>query len=739
MRLRGLGAFLVVLSFAQASLTSKMKTSIERWDKKAYLSLFADPSLSDLQEVFRFKPTRVNVSQRDNLLTLAILRKPFPLIQVWRIKEEGGKIVEKEVLYSIRANAYYGEEDCRCYLLKKARIDLPDLKAEFSGGRLCQWPDIFLFVGKGKFSFSPSEPAESKALTYEVGEGSLQEQISFLALRIQHKPGASVNFTIGPEVPLGKRERMLFGKYLKEFGLFYSPLLEAEVLPPVPRSGAVVLLGGSRVYKYIYDPSSEREIYFSDLKAKKYISLYSPPGKVMIILRAPSPRFVKINGKVDGETNKIEARAEYSFPRPIKRKLYFYLAPGLEIERAEDEKGFPLVFQRGSGGAYEIYPNGSFTKIKIEYRGSVEPIESYSSLAGGYFYPTSWYPNFGGFYRYSVNLKCRGADLVVPGERGRDGYYSRVPVPYIGLGLGRFKNRYSWGNLEVYLEKRRLKEAYMVKNAFQKTEKLLGPLPWGLKIIVAQGLFYFGASSPGIVMLRVLPIDKNIYAPGPMPCGKKYLIYHEMVHQWIGGLVSPRTFSDYWINEGLTSLLAGMLSCKKFEEKFRKTFIKDVNLPPLVMGGRIGYYRSSIGDVFSHLHYRSALVLNMARLALGDEEFLKAVKEFLSENLYSEYSWDKFTSLLEEKMGRPGFFLPWVQTDFIPEFTYSYRNGLLTIRERKALRIGDREVHFQVPVPIRSGNHRVILWVKKEGSRKVSPDFRIEGKLLPAKFYRARE
>ncbi len=734
MRLRGVGVFLLTLSFVQASFTSKIKASIEKWDKKSYLSLFADPALSDVQEVFRFKPTKVSVSRKGDLLTIAILRKPFPLIQVWRIKEENGKIVEKEVLSNIRSNAYYGEEDCRCYLLKKATVDLPDLKAEFTAGKLCQWPDIFMFVGKGRFSFSPSEPAEARALMYEVGERSLQEEISFLALRVQHKPGASVKFTIGPEIPLGQSERMLFRKYLKEFGLFYSPLLEAEVLPPVPRAGAVVLLGGSRVYKYIYDPSSEREIYFSDLKAKKYLSLYSPPGKVMVILKAPAPQFVGIKGKVDGENNRIEAQAEFSFPRPVKRKMYFYLAPGLEIEEAEDDKGLPLVFQKGSGGTYEIYPNGSIRRIKIKYRGKIEPIESYSSLAGGYFYPTSWYPSFGGFYRYFVDLKPRGVDLVVPGKKGKGGYYSEVPVPYIGLGLGRFKNKYAWKNVEVYSEKKSLKEAYMVKNAFRKTEEFLGPLPWKVKVILAQGLFYFGASSPGIVMLRILPIDRNIYSPGPMPCGKKYLIYHEMVHQWIGGLLSPRTFSDYWVNEGLTSLIAGMLSCKKFEEKFRKTFIKDVNLPPLVMGGRIGYYRSSIGDVFSHLHYRSALVLNMARLALGDDEFLKVLKEFLRENRFTEYNWDKFTSMLEGKMGRPGFFLPWVQTDFIPEFTYSYRDGILIIRERKGLRLRDRDVHFQIPVPIRVGKRRLILWVKKEASLRLPSGFKIEDKLLPARF-----
>ncbi len=739
MKWRGLGVFLLVALSLRASLVSKLKASIENLDKEAYLALFADPSMSGLQEIFRFKPIRVKILRQGNVLTIGILRKPFPLIEAWKIQEDGERIVRKEVLFTIRANAYYGEEDCRCYLLKQATVSLPDLKILFTGGKFCQWPDIFMFLGRGSFTFSPSDPAEARALRYQIGEEKLEERISFLALRIQHDPGASVKFTIGSEVPLGQRERMLFRKHLANFGLYYSPLLEAEVLPSVPRAGAVALLGGGRLYKYIYDPSSEREIYLADLKAGKYLSLYSPPGKIMIILKPPSPEFLRINGELNTETGTVEAEAEVLFSEPVERKFYFYLAPGLKVGKVRDDRGLPVVFQKGSGGTYEIYPNGSLRGFRIKYSGEIKPIESYSSLAGGYFYPTSWYPSLNGFYRYSVRLKTRGGDLLVPGKRAGETYRSEVPVPYVGLGFGRFKGKFQWENLEVFWERKSLKDAYAVKRALERVEKFLGPLPWKVKVILARGIFYFGASSPGLVMLRILPVDRNIYSPGPMPCGKKYLIYHEMVHQWVGGLISPTTFSDYWVNEGLTSLMAGMLSCGGFEEKFRKTFIEDVTLPPLVMGGRIGYYRSSIRNVFAHLHYRSALVLNMARLALGEEEFLNVVKEFLRENRFREYRWGKFTSFLEKRMGRPGFFLPWVQTDFIPEFNYYYEDGVLVVNERRALKIGDREVHFQIPVPVKTRGGRKILWVNGRGSLYVSGKFKIEDKVLPAVFHRSRK
>ncbi len=736
------GLFLPVLIFTlhlQASLQGEIKKAIINWDKKAYISLFSNPSISGAEEVFRLKPIKVNVWRRGEFLILGILRKPFPLVEVWRIKEKDGKIVSREVISSIRRNAYYSVEDTKCYRLKEAEINLPDLKASFTKGKFCGWPDIFLFEGDGEFLFSPSDPVEKRALRYQINEDRIKERISFLLLRIQREPGASVKFTIGEKLPLGEKERRVFNAHLKDFGLYYSPILQTQVLPPVPLSGAVAIMGRGRFYKYSFDPSAEKEVFFTDLQANKFLSLYSPPGKIAVYLTPPKPNFININARVDGNENTIEARAVVSFPEPVKRMFFFYLAPGLEVRKIRDNAGNPLIVNKTYSGTYEVYPNGELRGMTLEYHGDINRVESYSTLAGGYFYPTSWYPNFGGFFRYRLKIKAKGVDLVVPGER-KGGYYeSHAPVPYIGLGMGRVRGSYAMGPLEIYWERKRLRDISLCKVAFSKVQKILGPLPWRVKVLLGEGLFYYGASSPGLVFLRIIPLAReNIYSPGPMPCGEKYLVYHEFVHQWIGGLISPKTFSDYWVNEGLTALLSGMLSCRGFEGRFRKTFIGDQRIPPLKMGGRIGYYRGSIRDVFAHLQYRSALVLNMARVYLGEENFLKAVKEFLEKNKFKEYRWEEFTGFLEEKMGKPGFFLPWVEADFIPEFSYSYSGGTLTIREMKGIKVSGKLAHFQVPVPIKVGKQVKIVWVNGEGSAELPPDFKIQQGVLPAIFHREK-
>lgn len=730
---------LVLLLPLYASLQSKIKKAIVNWDRNAYLSLFADPFISEADEVFRFRPEKVEVLRQGDFIILGILRKPFPLIEVWRIKEKDGKIVYKKVISSIKQNAYYSVGDAKCYRLKEASINLPDLKVNFSGGKFCSWPDIFLFEGEGRFVFTPSDPVEKRALLYQIGEDRVEEKISFMALRLQRQPGADVKFTIGEKLPLEEKERKLFLSQLKNFGLYYSPILKAEVLPPVPVSGAVAIMGKGRTYKYTYDPSAEREIFFTDLQAGKYLALYSPPGKVAIFVKSPKPEFINLKVRLETETNTLNGRAEISFPEPVKGRLYFYLAPDLNIADARDEKGRPLILEKSYGGTYEVYPNGSLTRIAVNYRGKVNRVESYSSLAGGYFYPTSWYPSFGGYFRYRLDVNARGADLVVPGDK-RGGYYeSTSPVSYIGLGMGKIRGSYAMGPLEIYWERKRLRDISLCKVAFNKVKKSLGPLPWKVKVLLSEGLFYYGASSPGLVFLRIIPLPReNIYRPGPMPCGEKYLVYHEFIHQWIGGLISPKTFSDYWVNEGLTALLSGVFSSRGFEGKFRKTFIGENRVPPLEMGGRIGYYKGSIRDVFVYLHYRAALVLNMARIYMGEEKFLQAVRDFLRENRFKEYRWEDFTTFLEKRMGKPGFFLPWVETDFNPEFSFKYSGGILKIKERRGLEIAGKKMHFQIPILIKTGGKEKILWVNGEGSIKVPPDFKIEEKLLPAVFYREK-
>ncbi len=724
---------------AASSLTSKIKNSIEKWDRNAYTSLFGSPDISGANEIFLLRPKKVIVKKQKNILKISILRKPFPFLQVWRIETKEGKIIKKEVLASLGRIAFYGPEDSRCYVLKKADVKLPDLNVKFNGGVLCEWPDSFLFRGNGIFSFRPSSFVERKNLFYLFSKEELREKVSFLLLRIQRKSGADVKFSIGPETSLTETEKKIFQKYSPWLGKHFSKEFKNEIFRPVPKGGAFVILGGSHPLSYTYNPQSEKEIFVSDIKKGRYISLYTSSKKMVLLLPyLPSGYTTGIKGEIDPYENIIKAEADINFGKEVSKPIYFSLSPELIINKILDENGREIIFTENSGNSYKVYPNGCFQKLTIKYTGKISRIDSFSNLWGGFFFPTLWYPYFGDFHMFFLNLKLkRGKSLLSAGKKIGSNYVSEVPVSYIPIVISKFRGKEIKDGLEIYWERRNARAISEIKEAYKKALKLFGKPSWTVRVALRVSSFYFGSSSTGLINLEILPPKgAHIYSPYPMICGRKSLVTHEILHQWWGGLTKPYSLSEYWINEGMVTLLSGMLSCeKRFEKKYRATFIGDKKFPPLLLGGRIGYYSNSIKELFKHLHYRAALVIDMARIALGDEDFLKASREFLEKYKFKKYRWKEFADFFEKKIGKPGFFNPWVYTYFTPKFTYKLLNGKLIIEEKTPLKIEGKKYHFQIPVPVEINGKRKILWVDGNGKIKVKGKFKIRDDELPARFY----
>ncbi|MCD6453969.1 MAG: hypothetical protein J7L62_01545 [Candidatus Aminicenantes bacterium] len=732
---------LVPFLIMASSISVKMKEAIKKWDKKAYLSLFEKPEISGVKEVFLLRPIKVNIKQKDDLLRVTILRKPAPFLQTWRIKVRNGKIVEREVLNSLDRISYYTAEDSHCYILTEAKIKVPDLEAKFEDGIVCQWPDSFIFSGKGAFRFRPSSFIERKNLLYLISEEQLEENISFLFLRVQSKSGAQVSFKIGGEIKLPENVKEIFEKYASKVGLHYSPLYETRVFRAVPEGGAYMVLGGKREFQYTFNPKSEKEIFITDLKTGRYLSFYTPANRVILIMVQQGPESVTITGSFDPDNNWIEAKAEYTFKKPENREIYFSISPKIQITGIYDEFGSELVFQKNGPMNYAIYPNYPLRKLIIHYRGDVGKVDSYSNFLGGYFFPTLWYPYFGNYMHFKLHIEKKGGKrLLFPGKQEGNFYVSEVPVSYIPLLEGNFYGRTTREGLEIYWESRDIRAIRDTFDAFKKASEIFGKPSWTIKIGIRRAAFYFGSSTTGMINLEILKLpDRPLLAPVPLKCGRRSIIMHEMLHQWIGGITKPYSLNDYWVSEGLTSLLTGMLICSRnFESKYRKAFIDMPIVPPLALGGRIGYFNNSVKDIFDHLHYRAALVINMARLVMGNKEFLKAVREFVNKYKFKEFRWGNFTSFIEKKMGKPGFFYPWVNTYFIPEFSYIYKNGKLIIEEKTPLIIEGKEHHFQLPVPVRVSGKNEILWIiNGKGELKV-PYGRIKiiSNGLPARIYK---
>ncbi len=125
-------------------------------------------------------------------------------------------------------------------------------------------------------------------------------------------------------------------------------------------------------------------------------------------------------------------------------------------------------------------------------------------------------------------------------------------------------------------------------------------------------------------------------------------IYHEIIHQWIGNMVTNKTWKDLWINESITNYITWLF--------LRKTYLK--------MKITLQYYLDTYSDVlsddcFTHtqplrrkiifsneifnstLYDKGTIILNYLIDFMGDYLFMKAMRFVIQKYKYSNIDSDE--------------------------------------------------------------------------------------------------
>ncbi|MFD3698212.1 M1 family metallopeptidase [Streptomyces sp. NPDC058646] len=147
------------------------------------------------------------------------------------------------------------------------------------------------------------------------------------------------------------------------------------------------------------------------------------------------------------------------------------------------------------------------------------------------------------------------------------------------------------------------------------------------------------------------------------------VMVHELAHQWFGDSVSPRTWSDLWLNEGhatwYEALYADGLGKYSLERRMREAYQRSdqwraAGGPPAAPkasapGEKIGLFRPVVYD-------GSALILYALRQEIGAEAFDRIERRWVAEHKDGVAGTEDFVRLASQEAGRDltAFLEPWL-------------------------------------------------------------------------------
>ncbi len=197
------------------------------------------------------------------------------------------------------------------------------------------------------------------------------------------------------------------------------------------------------------------------------------------------------------------------------------------------------------------------------------------------------------------------------------------------------------------------------------------------------------------------------------------VIAHELAHQWFGDMITCRTWSDLWLNEGFAQYCTALYREKKYGVSSYWNYMNPQLQRGMMTRGVIGAPDTTTPSTlfYSPLMYsKGASVLHMLRHTLGDSLFYRSLFSYANDPLlkYSTATTKDFQTVCENvsKKDLAYFFQEWIYGENIPSYEYSWEwkpaedSSMLTIKLRQP---ADRTnpKYFIMPIDFRiSANGR---------------------------------
>jgi hypothetical protein len=185
-------------------------------------------------------------------------------------------------------------------------------------------------------------------------------------------------------------------------------------------------------------------------------------------------------------------------------------------------------------------------------------------------------------------------------------------------------------------------------------------------------------------------------------------IAHELAHMWYGDCLTPLTYKDVWLSEGFATYSEflwmhhrdGWQSAVNYMNLYIQQYYmnwENGNSPQVI-------YNPAYNNYFNPQSYeKSASVLHMLRLKIGNADFFQLLRSWFTTYHNSNVITSEFQALAEQISGQDleQFFQQWIYSAGIPSVEYSiFSNQSLGRAKIVAKTTSSTTTNFDLEIPI---------------------------------------
>ncbi|MFZ1006533.1 MAG: M1 family aminopeptidase [Candidatus Sulfotelmatobacter sp.] len=424
----------------------------------------------------------------------------------------------------------------------------------------------------------------------------------------------------------------------------------------------------------------------------------------------------QIEAELTPHIHQISARAKVKFTAlQDLNTAIFELHNGLRVTRVLDDKNQPLSAERVTQDSTIRVPlpaglsKDASTTLTFEYEGALETADdspvpglmlahigddtSYLLYAGRWF-PVSGY----GLNRFTANISVTvpahmmvigsGKTTVTNNPASKKPNTNGLPTKTFTFAYSKpsFPGTIVAGIFQEY----KSDEAGMDLHVFFKPDhQKLAP---EYTTTAVQEFTYFitlyGTPLSSKLNVVELPGDTVPYAWAPEIAGlagpsitektNYRLLANAIAHQWWGVSVSPATKDDWWVIDGFSRYSEAMYVESAAGSTGLEEAIKDMSVGalaydtiPLSSAAKLDPFSTEFQSLVTD---KGAMILHMLRWVLGEDKYLKTMREFSETYAGKSATMDDFKEIAEKNYGDQltWFFSQWLDSTGAPEFKVKY-------------------------------------------------------------------